>query len=448
MKWPQSRRQILHFLFSIFYSLCPMLKKLIQHQLRFLATRILRKHQPLVIGITGNVGKTTAKEAIDTVLRSHFRTRRSVKNYNNEIGVPLTILGCESAGKSSWGWLKIFLTGWTGWLFGKDYPEILVLEMGADRPGDIKYLTDFVPCFISVVNAVGEIPVHVEFFADSQALAQEKSQIIKVLPENGWAILNYDDSLVRNMRQLTRARTLLFGFDERADIAGSDFGLLKENDEPAGIALKVNYQGKSVPLRLPHLLNQHQAYSALAAVACGVALDLNLIEIVEALRKFKPLPGRLCPLAGIKNSLILDDTYNAAPAATLAALDTLAQFNKRRRVAVLGDMLELGGQTEKAHRQVGLKAAETLDLLITVGLRAKFIGETAQKQGLAPTKIYHFNDAESAMAQMEDLIQAGDVILVKASQGMRLEKIVKDIMAEPSRAKELLVRQDETWLNK
>lgn len=425
-----------------------MFKKPLQHHLRFLARRVLKKHQPLIIGITGNVGKTSTKEAVYTVLRSHFNVRRSLKNYNNEIGVPLTVLGLESAQRSFAGWLRILLAGWGQVLFNKDYPEILVLEMGADKPDDIQYLTKFIPCFIGVINAVGEIPVHVEFFQDVEDLAQEKSHLIKALPKNGWAILNYDDPLVRNMRQLTRAKTLLFGFDERAHIFASDLSFIKENQEPVGLAFKVNYQGNSVPVRMPHILSRHQVYSTLAAIACGLALDLNLIEIVETLRKFEPLAGRLRQIAGIKQSLILDDTYNAAPAAALAALDALALFTKRRRVAVLGDMLELGGLSEKAHRQVGLRAAQVADLLVTVGLRAKFIAETAQKQGLAPTKIYHFENIELAMAQIEDLIKPHDVILVKASQGMRFEKIVKDIMAEPLRAKELLVRQDESWLKK
>lgn len=423
-----------------------MLKKLIQYHLRFFARRVLKKHQPLIIGVTGNVGKTSAKEAIYTVLRSHFKVRRSLKNYNNEIGVPLTILDRQAAGRSFWGWLKVWGQAWAQVLWSHDYPEVLVLEMGADRPGDIKYLTEFVPCFIAVVHAVGEIPVHVEFFEDTNSLAQEKSQLVKALPGDGWAILNYDDPLVRQMRQVSRAKNLLYGFDERADVVGSDFSFLKENEEPAGIAFKINYQGNTVPIRLPHILTKQQAYSALAAVACGLALDLNLVEIAEALRKFEPLPGRLCQIPGIKNSLILDDTYNAAPAATLAALDALSLFSKHRKVAVLGDMLELGGQTEKAHRQVGLKVVQVADLLMTAGLRAKFIGETAQKQGLAPTKIFHFDETDSLMAQIEDLIEDGDVILVKASQGMRFERIVKDIMAEPLRAKELLVRQDESWL--
>lgn len=409
---------------------------------------MLKKHSSLIIGVTGNVGKTSTKEAIYTVLRSHFKVRRSLKNYNNEIGVPLTILGQTSAGKSCWGWLKVFNSSWGQVLFNNDYPEILVLEMGADRPGDIKYLTNFVPCFIGVVNAIGEIPVHVEFFEDGQSLAQEKSQLIKSLPDDGWAILNYDDPLVRNMRQLVRAKSLLFGFDERADVAGSSLTFLEKKQEPAGLAFKINYQGNTVPVRMPHILSQHQAYSALAAAACGLALDLNLVEITEALRKFRPLAGRLCQINGIKNSLILDDSYNAAPAATLAALDVLSRFRQRRKLAILGDMLELGGQSEKAHRQVGLRVAQAADLLITVGLRAKFISETAQKQGLAPAKVYHFADIESAMAQLEEIIEQGDVILVKASQGMRFEKIVKDIMADPLRAKELLVRQDETWLKK
>jgi len=426
-----------------------MFKKLLQYHLRFLAKGVLKKYQSLIIGVTGSVGKTSTKEAIYTVLRSHFRVSRNQTNYNNELGVPLAILDQEAVGRSVWGWLQVLLAGWRQVLFGrKDFPEILVLEMGADKPRDIEYLTNLAPCFIGVVTAVGDVPAHVEFFEHNQDVAKEKSYLVKNLPNKGWAILNYDDPLVRNMRQVTRAQVLTYGLEERADIFASDINLWQDNDWPRGLAFKVNYKGNSVPVRVDHLLSRPHIANILAAIACGLALDLNLIEIVEALRKIKPLPGRLNLIAGIKQSLIIDDTYNAAPAAMLAALDVLAQFTKQRKVAILGDMLELGSQSEKTHRQIGLKAAAIVDILITVGLRAKFVSQTAQIQGLAPARIYHFDEAETLMAQIEDLINPNDVILVKASQGMRFEKIVKDIMADPMQAKELLVRQDDNWLKK
>jgi len=424
-----------------------MFKKIIQYHLRFLARRILKKYQPLVIGVTGNVGKTSTKEAIYTVMRNHFNVRRNQKNYNNEMGAPLAILNQESAGRSLMGWLKVFVNGWNQILFRREFPEVLILEMGVDRPGDMRYLVNFIHCFVGVVNPIGEIPAHVEFFDAAEDLAKEKSELIKSLPAGGWAILNYDDPLVRNMRQLTRAKTVLYGFDERADLFVSDISLSRDNhNAPQGLSFKVNYQGKSVPVRLPHILSQEQIINVLAAIACGLALELNLLEIVESLRSLSPLVGRMRLISGIKNSLILDDSYNAAPKAMLAALGVLALFDARRRVAILGDMLELGGQSEKAHRQVGLRVAEVTDILITVGLRAKFIAQTAQKQGLAPARIYQYDDIGSAMAQIEEIIKPNDAILVKASQGMRFEKIVKDIMADPLRAKELLVRQDDNWL--
>jgi len=423
-----------------------MFKKLIQYHLRFLARRVLKKYQPLVVGITGNVGKTSTKEAIYTVTRGHFDARRNQKNYNNELGAPLAILDQEVAGRSPIGWAKVFLNGWGQILFRKEFPEILILEMGVDRPGDMRYLTSFIHCFAGVVTPIGEIPAHIEFFNTVEDLAKEKSELVKSLPVDGWAILNYDDSLARNMRQLTRAKTIFYGFDERANLFASDISLLRDKNEVRGMAFKINYQGKSIPVRLPHILSREQIPNILAAIACGLALELNLLEIVESLRSLKPLAGRMRLISGIKNSLILDDSYNAAPKAMLAALDVLVLFDGRRRVAVLGDMLELGGQSEKAHRQVGLKVAEAVDILIIVGLRAKFIAQTAQKQGLAPSRIYQYDDIGSAMAQIEEIIKPGDAILVKASQGMRFEKIVKDIMAEPLRAKELLVRQDNNWL--
>lgn len=435
-----------------------MLKTILQFILKILAILVLKKYKPIIIGVTGSVGKTSTKEAIYVVLSSKFKVRRNIKNYNNEIGVPLTILGLESGNRNIKEWLKNFALAIKTILVKSQYPEILVLEMGADRPGDIRYLTKFVPVDVGVITAIGEIPAHVEFFKTPVQIAREKSYLIQKLPTKGRlrknafgiiqskAILNADDELVKEMKNRTKAEVLTFGFKEEAELRASD--LVFTNHDQLGLSFKLNFQGNVVPIRLPGILGFHQVYAVLAGAAVGLVFNLNLIEIVEALSKFQSPPGRMRLISGVKNTLIIDDTYNASPSATLEALGTLEKLEAKRKIAVLGDMLELGEYTEKAHRQVGQKVKEVVDLLFLVGQRVIFIADEAEKQGFDKNKIFQFPTSDEAKRVVQEKIEQGDLILVKGSQSMRMEKIVEEIMAEPEKAKELLVRQEKSWLKK
>ncbi|HCX28072.1 MAG TPA: hypothetical protein DHI91_02945 [Candidatus Portnoybacteria bacterium] len=421
-----------------------MFKNFLCLTLRLLAKATLRRYRPMIIGVTGSVGKTSTKEAIYAVLKNKFSVRRNIKNYNNEIGVPLTILGQEAGGKNLWRWLKVFLIGFFGLLYTKKYPKILVLEMGADKIGDIAYLTDFVKCDIGVVTAVGEIPVHVEFFQGPAQVAREKSNLVRCLSKTGWAILNYDDEQVRAMAARTTGQVFTYGFSDKADLRAFNLEQHLEEMANAGLVFKVDYQGNTMPIKLRGIFGQYQAYAVLAAAAVGLVFKINLVEIAQALKEYRAPAGRLRLLRGIKNSWILDDTYNSSPSSALGALGVLEQM-PGRKIAALGDMLELGAFTEEAHRKIGVKAAGVLEYLLAVGERSIFLADEAKKNGLPEDRIRHFASAEEAGCFLQEIIQEGDVILVKGSQGLRMEKIVKEIMAEPDKAKELLVRQDEAW---
>jgi len=434
-----------------------MLKSILQFILKILAILVLKKYKPLVVGVTGSVGKTSTKEAIYTVLSSKFKVRRNIKNYNNEIGVPLTILGLESGNKNILDWLKNFILAIKTILIKSQYPEILVLEMGADRPGDIKYLTNFVPVDVGVITAIGEIPAHVEFFKTPIQIAREKFYLIQKLPikskpphqkflDGGKVILNIDDKLIKEMKNKVKAEVLTYGFKEEADLRATD--VIFTNHELPGLSFKLNFKGNVVPVRLPGILGIHQIYAILAGAAVGLVFDFNLIEIVEALSKFQPLAGRMRLIPGIKNTKIIDDTYNASPSATLRALETLEKLEANRKIVVLGDMLELGEYTEIAHRQIGQKVKEVADLLFLVGERVIFTADEAERQGFDKSKIFQFPTSDEAKKVVQEKIEEGDLILVKGSQAMRMEKIVEEIMAEPEKAKELLVRQDKSWLEK
>jgi len=420
-----------------------MLRKALQKLLRFFSKLVLNKYKPIIIGVTGSVGKTSTKEAIYHVLKTHFgenEVRRNKRNYNNEIGAPLTIFGLEGGGRSVIRWFFKFIGIIWMSVFRIKYPGFLVLEMGADRPGDIKYLTDFIPLKIGVITALGDIPVHVEFFADPQQVAKEKRNLITSLNDNGVAILNYDDESVRQMAEGIIAKVLTFGLKEKADVRATNYDLKIVSEEVVSeLTFKLEFKGSSIPAKLINVLGVQHLYSALAATAVGIVFNINLVEIVEALKEFQPLPGRMRLIRGIKNTLIVDDSYNAALLSMEAALESLRIFNERRKIVVLGDMLEIGEYAPEAHKRIGKKAAEIADLIFTVGPRAKFIAEEAIKQGIPENRIFQFMVSDDAAMKVQEEIKEGDVILIKGSRAMRMEKITKEIMAEPEKAKELLV---------
>ncbi|MBI2628047.1 MAG: UDP-N-acetylmuramoyl-tripeptide--D-alanyl-D-alanine ligase [Candidatus Niyogibacteria bacterium] len=429
-------------------------KKIIITILRFEARLILYRYKPKIIGITGNVGKTSAKEAIAAVFSRSYRTRKSIKSYNSELGVPLAILGKETAWSSVLGWFFIILHGLNQIIFNdKAYPEVLILEMGADRPGDLSYLTDWIRPDLAVVTTIGEVPAHVEFFSGSEALAREKAKILRYLGVNDWAALNFDDEAVLNMKEKTKSKIITFGFNEGADLWASNYQIIYQKDEngkdiPIGISFKVDYKGATVPIRLPNTFGKQQVYAALAAVAAGISQNFNLIEISEALSKYNSPPGRLKLLEGIRKSRILDDTYNSSPQALHAALDVLRDIPAGRKIAVLGDMLELGKHTIEVHQEAGRRLKGIVDILLTVGPRGKFIAEEAGESGFNKENIYYFSDSRAAGKKLQDLIKEDDLILIKGSQGVRMERITEEVMAHPEEAEKLLTRQDPVWKNK
>ncbi len=427
--------------------------KILQKILKQLAIAALKKYKPIVIGITGSVGKTSTKEAIYAVLKNHFgekKVRKNEKNYNNEIGVPLTIFNLKTGGGSILKWIPKFIKMVYMLLVKVDYPDFLVLEMGADKPGDIKYLLDFVKHKIGVVTTVGDIPVHVEFFENPDKVAEEKKTMVKLLDKDGIAILNYDDDRVRKMADDIDAKVITFGLNEKADIKATNYELklLFDKENVSELNFKLDFKGSSVPAKLINVLGTQHLYSALAGAAVGIIFNVNLVEISQAIKEIVPLPGRMHLLKGIKNSVIIDDSYNAAPLSMEAGLDAIKAFEGKRKIAVLGDMLEIGRYSEKAHIQIGKKAGEIVDLIFAIGNSAEFIAQGAIGAGLDENKIFKFSTSEEAKLIIQKEIKENDIIFVKGSQSIRMEKVIEEIMAEPEKAKQLLVRQDKAWLKR
>lgn len=439
------------------------MKKVVSKILKFFAKVAVDRHDPIVIGITGSVGKSSTRHAIAFLLSKRFRVSKVIKNYNNEIGYPLSILGLNSSGKNLFAWVWILLKGFWIAFFGRKFPEVLVLELGAGKPGDIEYLASTVTFDIVILTAIS--PTHLEFFGSIKRVAKEKAMILKYLKKGGRVVYNFDDDELKNIVDVQRMDKVSYGFQKGADtqiVSGKEpLFHLDEQGNFCESSFKIETQGTFMPVKLDYIIGKAQIYGVLAAFAVGNIFNINLIEIAERMKKLKPLPGRVQLLAGVKRTTIIDDSYNASPVSVLSALETLGKFQNRRKIAVLGDMLELGNFTEEGHRQIGEKVAGVADLLFLVGEKIVFTEEAAKKAGMKDNQIFRFANVNEVATRLrhpmgdygvarevERNMREGDVVLVKGSQGVRMEKIIEEIMAEPERAKELLVRQGSGWKNR
>ena len=424
-------------------------KKIVNHILTFIAKGILRRYKPRVIAITGSVGKTSTKDAIYTVLKSSGSVRRSEKSFNSELGVPLSIIGAKSGWNNPLSWIMIMVSGvWQVATPRGNYPKTLVLEVGTDRPGDIRSIAKWLRPHVVVITRLPDVPVHIEFFPTLESLIEEKLSLAQALRKEGTLILNADDPRVLASKEKIRARTLTYGTNEVADIRAGAIQIISPFDgaPEGGITFKIEFEGKSFPVMLPNIYSESFVSVALAALSVAHVQGVNMVTAIEALREYETPAGRVRLLAGTHDTVLIDDTYNSSPTACEAGLMMLGSlpFGKRK-IAIVGDMLELGKHTIDAHRHIGAVAKEQADILITVGMRAKECATGAREAGMNEKKIFETDNARAAGALMLEKIKAGDVIFIKGSQGMRMENTVKMLMADPSRAGELLVRQDTEW---
>jgi UDP-N-acetylmuramoyl-tripeptide--D-alanyl-D-alanine ligase len=430
-----------------------LFKKIIVSVLVFQAKLILRKYSPTVVAITGNVGKTSTKDAIGAVLMEHYHTRASAKSFNSEFGVPLTILGEDTGWGSPFKWFLIILRGFEQILFTVEYPEILVLEVGADTPGDIKKITKWLHPDITVVTQFQKVPVHIEFFKNREALIAEKGYLVRATKKSGVVLFTSDDHDSHELSKLSKAKITSFGFENWSDIRIESLDTLYEvygdTEAPAGVSARITMNDTSIPLRIMGVLGGGMMYAALPALYIGTLFDINLIEGANALTLYDKPKGRMRLVRGIKKTTIIDDTYNASPKAVEHALKTLESLHTDgKKIAVLGDMLELGIQSDSEHYRIGQVAAGSVHMLVTIGKRSRSIAEGALAAGMSEEYIYQFNTATEAGVFVETLLANNDIILVKGSQSIRAEKVVEEIMAAPDMAHELLVRQDSAWANK
>jgi UDP-N-acetylmuramoyl-tripeptide--D-alanyl-D-alanine ligase len=413
------------------------------------ARLVLRRHHPRVIAVTGSVGKTSTKDAIYAALAPHVHIRKSEKTLNTDIGVPLAILGCGNAWGDPLLWIRNIVSGLRLIAWRAEYPEWLVLEVGADRPGDIRRIARWLRPDIAVMTAVPDIPVHVEFFPSPEALRKEKRSLAEYLRPGGKLVLNGEDARMVALSERFRGAMVKYGVAPENDFSASDEEVLYDDKKPVGMSFRVNHAGSSLPVVVYGALGRPRLYAGLAALAVAKVIGVDLVSAAKSLGDFVPPPGRMRILAGLRGALLIDDSYNSSPAAAASALETLKSLKYvKRRVAVLGDMLELGRYSAEAHREAGRQAAACADLLVTVGFRSRATVEAALDAGMPDESIrqYEHFEAARAGAELQHEVRAGDVVLVKGSQSMRMERVVEALMAEPARARELLVRQNPEWL--
>lgn len=420
------------------------MKKIIIKILHSLTRQVLKKYHPTVIAITGSVGKTSTKEAVFAVLATKYRVRKNAGNYNTEIGLPLTILGSTPPGRSLFKWLGVFSQGLKLLFTRQDYPEILVLEMGADKPGDISDLLGVIEPKVGIITAIA--PTHTEQFGSVAGVAREKGKLFKEMDKDGFIVVNRDDKEVIRLAENCKAKVMTYGIatDEDVDVRAAEIFPSRSQDVSTGIAgvsFKLITEGTVTPVLLRGVVGSHQIYPALAATGVAQIFDVHMVGVAEGLGRMAPTPGRMRILPGIKRTVIIDDTYNASPVAVLAALLSIVELDgDSRKFAVLGDMLELGSLSEEEHAKIGQAVARyKFDVLITVGERSRDIARAARTSGMSEDYIFEFGSTKEAGRFIQDRIEPGDIVLIKGSRGMHMERVVKEIMAEPERAGELLV---------
>lgn len=428
-----------------------LFKTIISKIITLEAILIIKKYNPKIVAVTGSVGKTSTKDAIFSVMSQAFYVRKSEKSFNSDIGIPLTILGCQNAWFNPILWIKNIIVGLELIIFKNKYPEWLVLEVGADRPGDIKKVTKWLKPNVVVLTAFAKIPVHVEFFKDRESVVREKRYLVEALKHDGILIINGDDEDSIKIKESTKNNSIIYGTDNISDLIATEAkNYYGEDGKIEGITFKISYEGNIIPIVIKGSLGAKSIYSPLAAIAVGLSQKINIVKASESLLNLEASKGRMRIIKGIKNTTIIDDSYNSSPIALTSALDTLKGIKvkaRARKIAVLGDMMELGRHSVEEHYKAGKIVAEVCDILITVGIRSRKIAEGALDGLMDEKKIFQCDDSTEAGKMLQEILKENDIVLVKGSQSTRMEKVVLEVMLEPEKADEYLVRQDIVWKN-
>lgn len=431
---------------------------------------ILKKYKPFIIAVTGSVGKTSTKDAIYSVLKDQSNyVRKSEKSMNSELGLPLTIIGVPNAWHNISGWINNIIKGIKLIFIKNDYPDCLILEIGADHPGDISRITNWLHPDISVITQVSNMPVHVEFFKSPIEVFEEKAYLATAIKKGGTLVLFADNEKIMSLSgRVKDIKVISFGMAENSTIKGSDqrivyelgevqvsdsvsgdSGLVSGSKIPSGFTFKLETKGESVPVSIKGILGKSYMYPLLAAAAVGTARNISISSIVNGLNDYDAPKGRMNIIAGMNDSILIDDTYNSSPEAVLSALNTLKDVEcNGSKIAVLGDMMELGSYSSEEHRKIGREVVNVASELITVGQRSRVTADEAVKSGMIVSKVHSFDSSVQAGEYLKSILKIGDIVLVKGSQSIRMERAITILMKNPDQAWKLLVRQEKEWLDK
>ncbi len=429
--------------------------KIFLEYLKLLTKYYVKRYKPTIIGVTGSVGKTTLTLAIYEILKTKYKvgmTYKEGKGLNSETGIPFAFLNVKLRGYSIVDWIFYMIQATYNFFFKKLYYEKMVVEMGVDKPGDMEHLLSMIQPQIGVFLSIAK--VHGENFEnllkknDKRELIdlifEEKAKLVHSIGINGVSIINFDDMMIKSLKDKVKSKTLTFGLDNGADVRGTiictdekEFiGKVKLKDEE-GVITYTNY-----------MVNRNVFRTLLAAISVGIACEIDLSTCIKALEKLNFPPGRMSKIDGIKKTLILDSSYNASKPAMIEALDNLSCFKNSKKIAVLGDMRELGRETKSEHEEVAVKARTIADEIVAIGpaMRDYFIPKVI-KLGFDKRRIHLFANTWKALDFIKNkLIKGGEVILVKGSQNtLFLEIIVEGLMKKKTEANKLLCRRGAFW---
>lgn len=456
-----------------------LFKKIVLTIITYQARFVLKKNNPTIIAITGNLGKTSTKDFIYAALKNNLLDKQgetlvvsSKKSMNSDFGIPLTILELPSGWDSFFAWLQIISQGFVK-MFDKMVFKYLILEVGADSPGDIQKVCKYIKPDIVVLTGFAEVPVHIEFFGgDRERLVREKKYLVEALKGGGTFIYNIDDEDCKKIAKEVESNNIhLKSFSIKnleADIFGKDIKIDSHEDKNKiiridGISVNLHINKTKIKkIKMNEVLGDAIVYSLMPAILISDILKIDTDKAVQEIEKTKRTSGRMRLLDGMYNSIIIDDTYNASPKAVRHGIDTIKNIKvSGKKILVLGDMLELGDFTKTEHEKIGEMVVGNCDILVTCGIRANIIASTAIKNGFSGENVYQTTNSIEAGKQLLRILEeeiekdyklgktekeiGGNLIFVKGSQGSRMERVVKMILAENHDSNVDLVRQDKIW---
>jgi len=420
-----------------------ILKTVFLFMLTFFARAVLHRYAPKIVMVSGSVGKTSTKDAVAAALATKFYVRKSEKSFNTEFGVPFTILDVGNPWNDPFAWFGVVKNALTLLLLPNHYPAVLVLEAGADRPGDLARILRYATPDAVVITRLPDIPVHVEAYASPEQVREEEFSPAYALPVGAPLIVPSDDERTLESARRIPAHIFSYGISRSGTVQLANVDFYMANGKVAGMQADAYVDGEKNPCVVKGSVGTTQLLPLAAALSTAKAFDISMHDALTAFEKYEAPPGRGRIFDGKNNSIIIDDSYNASPAAVEEALATLKSFpHAKRRIAVLGDMLELGRYSVAEHERIAMLVSESADAIVTVGIRARAFGTVPKS-----AKVLQFDNSRNAATALGDFVREGDVLLIKGSQSMRTERIVTALLAsEEDKVK--LVRQEKEWLKR